>query len=734
MEAIGTTAEQNKKRADFLRLLFGNNEGYLCIAYADQYKKNFREQFFRYPEALSEAVDAIARLVHGHNVWFSTQLFSSKHRTKDEVSSAPCAWADLDTCDPENLLVRPTFIIESSPGRFQALWVFEREVKPFDAEDISRRIAYAHADEGADKSGWDLTQLLRVPLSYNYKYADAPVVKIVDVHKARYRLKDFVVYPQVRGYEYSDIPMPEEATIPTNAVEMLHERRNRLSPFVWEMFQVEPPEGEWSQKLWSLLMLLFEASFTREQVFAIAREAACNKFKRDGLPDIYLWKDVCRAESKANFHEQILYGPDYEEAPLISEEEKALVESEDTFIERYIEWARQLGDAAPQYHQAGAFMALSSLLAGTVRLPTSFGTIIPNLWFMILADTTLTRKSTAIDIAMDLVSEVDDDAILATDGSIEGLLTMLSGRASKPSVFLRDEFSGLLEQITKRDYYAGMPELLTKLYDGKMQKRVLRKEVIEVRDPILLVFAGGIKNKITSLLSYEHVSSGFLPRFVFITAESDIAKLRPLGPPTEHSMGNREAIRNELLELVKHYTRTTQMIVPKTNSVIESKQMWNAELTPEAWIRYNMIEAAMLQAGMESQMPDITTPVNDRLSKSMLKAAILIAASRSRDERVVVEVKDILRAAYYGSRWRVYAREIMGNVGKGTAERQLDTIIKAVESNPGVSRSIIMRNYHLNARDTDATFATLEQRGLLTRERSGKTERLYPSRPKSGGR
>ena len=162
--------------------------------------------------------------------------------------------------------------------------------------------------------------------------------------------------------------------------------------------------------------------------------------------------------------------------------------------------------------------------------------------------------------------------------------------------------------------------------------------------------------------------------------------------------------------------------------------MWNAELTPEAWIRYNRIEAAMLQAGMESQMPDITTPVNDRLSKSMLKAAILIAASRTRNERVVVEEKDILRAAYYGQWWRVYAREIMGNVGKGTAERQLDTIIRAVESNPGISRSIIMRNYHLNARDTDATFATLEQRGLLTRERSGKTERLYPSRPKSGGK
>lgn len=731
MEAIGISADSSRKRSDFFRLLFGNQEGYICIAHADPFKKHFQEDFFLYPSELPKALDAITRAIVGHNVWFSAHLYSARKRIKENVITTPCAWADLDTCDPDLLKVKPTFVIESSPERYQALWLFDKEVKPFDAEDISRRIAYAHADQGADRSGWDLTQLLRVPLSYNYKYHDSPPVKIVDVNNARYRLKDFSEYPQVQGFEYNDIPLPE--AFPENGKEMLHAKRTRLSPFVWELFQETPKEGEWSQKLWNLLLLLFEAEFTREEVFAIAREAACNKFARDGLPDVYLWKDVCRAEAKSKFHDQLLYDADYQEAPLLTQEEKALVESEDTFIERYIEWARQLGDAAPQYHQAGAFMALSSLLAGYVKLPTSFGTILPNLWFMILADTTLTRKSTAIDIAMDLVMEIDDDVILATDGSIEGLLTMMAGRPGRPSVFLRDEFSGLLEQITKRDYYAGMPELLTKLYDGKMQKRVLRKEVIEVREPILIVFAGGIRNKITGLLTYEHVSSGFLPRFVFITAESDISKLRPLGPPTDQAMGNREAIKTELADITKHYQRTQQMVVPRTSQVIESKVVWDARLTPEAWMRYNMLEAAMLQAGMESQMPDITTPVNDRLSKSILKAAVLIAASRQRGETVVVEEKDILRAAYYGSQWRVYAREVMSNVGKGSVERQLDTIIRAIEKTPGVSRSMLMRNYHLNARDADATFSTLEQRGLLTREKSGKTERLYPARIRTTG-
>src|SRR6201999_3023795 len=99
---------------------------------------------------------------------------------------------------------------------------------------------------------------------------------------------------------------------------------------------------------------------------------------------------------------------------------------------------------------------------------------VPNLWFMILGDTTLTRKTTAMDLAVDLLMDVDPDVILATDGSIEGLMQGLSTRPKRPSIFLRDEFSGLLEMMTKWDYYAGMAEVLTKLYDGKMQKRILK--------------------------------------------------------------------------------------------------------------------------------------------------------------------------------------------------------------------------------------------------------------------
>lgn len=726
MEPLGP--ETDEKRGTFFKLVFGKTQGLVCLAFMTTNKRGFHEEFFRYPEELPQILTAIGTNVKGHNVYFCPQLLRERKRVKENVGSTPNIWADLDFCVPSNMEVEPTVTVESSPGRYQAYWVLDKEYDPDDVEDVSRRIAYKHADEGADRSGWDLTQLLRVPYTYNYKYmtkAVIPQVEVLSANRNRYRLTDFEMYPESPTYKHIDIPMPI-LDPKVNAEDLLQSKRMVLNPVIWRLFTEEPMQKSWSEVLWNLQMLLFEAEYTREEVYTIALEAKCNKWARDGKPAQLLWKEVCRAEQKSDLNHRLLVPKPEEVIELLSPEERLRVdEAPDTFVERYIEWASGLGDAATQYHQAGAFVCLSSLLAGSVRLPTSYGTIVPNIWFMILADTTLTRKTTSMDIAMELIEEVDDDIVMATDGSIEGLLTALSTRAGRPSVFLRDEFSGLLDSMVKKDYMAGMPELLAKLYDGKMQKRILRKEIIEVRDPRLILFTGGIKQKIMGLLSFEHVSSGFMPRFVFISAESDLSRLRPIGPPTEQTTGNRVAILAELTDIAKRYNRMQVLTVEKLKAKIERKVVVDASMTPDAWVRYNKLEANLLEMGLASNRPELLTPIGDRLAKSILKAALLIAASRTRSEELVIEEIDILHATKFGEQWRVYAQEVVDNVGKGAAERQLDNIYRAIQrSATGISRSILMQNWHLTARDATQLFDTLEQRGLIKRLKVGKGEML----------
>lgn len=357
---------------------------------------------------------------------------------------------------------------------------------------------------------------------------------------------------------------------------------------------------------------------------------------------------------------------------------------------------------------------LSSVLSGSLRLPTSYGAVLPNLWFMILADTTLTRKSTAMDLATDIVMEVDESILMATDGSLEGLMTSLQARAGKPSLFLRDEFTGFMEQMGKKDYLSGMKEFLTKLYDGRQQKRLLRKEEIIIRDPRLIMFAGGIKSKMQRIVTSEDVESGFMPRFIFITAESDPKRVKPLGPPVEVSTEGRDVIVAELRRIRDTYVLTEPiMLGDKVVGVRDRVQ--DVKMTAEAWLRYNQVEQTLTDLGVSagSELVETLVPMYVRLAVNILKAALLLAASRCEDQ-VVVGVQDIVRAASYGDVWRRYAQDIIVNVGKGSAEHKIGLVLNAIQKKKTFPRSKLMQTYHLTAREMDDISKTLIQRGLIT--------------------
>lgn len=725
-------SDTRQLRAAFFRTVFGPiRGGHICIATIPPGTRKMRERYFSWPDDAEEMYEYIEDVEDRHNVYYCPQLLEDLDfrrddgkgpRIKENIKICTVAWADLDACHPDSLLLQPSYVAESSPARFQALWLFDEPQDPVIAEDVSRRISYHHIPDGADKSGWDLTQLLRVPFSKNFKYAGAPTVGVLTQNRKRYRLDEFKPYPTASRRTGGGIPMPEEVEFPEieDPVDFMQERRKHLNSDVFRLFTDQPKETSWSESLWKLMMFLFEGGLTREVVFAIVKQAACNKYGRDGRPDQHLWDDVCRAYIKHMEDIKAVVVPELEHVDLITDAELARVRQHHTFVERYVQWATDLGDAAPQYHQAGAFVILSALLSGTVSLPTSFGNMVPNLWFMLLADTTLTRKSTSMDIATDLLIEVDPDAIMATDGSMEGLMQGLSTRPKRSSIFLRDEFTGLLEAMTKKDYLAGLAETLTKLYDGKFQKRMLRKEVIEIRDPILIVFAGGIRTKTQQLLTFEHISSGFIPRFVFLTAESDVARVKPLGPPITRDMTARENLLDEIRDLYRFYTQQVNIKVDDTGIGLGVARKWKGTLTEDAWIRYGAFERALLDAGVQSDRPDLMTPVYARLGVSALKAALLLAASDQRSDEVVVEEIHILHAISYAMKWREYAIDVINGVGMSQSERELERIHGAILRQPGVSRSQLMQGYHLTARNADAVFQTLEQRGLITPTKFGK--------------
>jgi len=453
----------------FFETVLGSDLGYLCLARIKPPKDGFEEVFFRYPQELGGAINWIEQYKPGYNLYFCPQVILTTKRTKTNIGQCNCLWSDLDAADPVGMHPKPSIVVESSPKRFQAYWLLKKPVAAVDAELYSKRIAYAFRGEGADISGWDLTQLLRIPGTYNYnrrtEAGDFPEVLVVQCSDLKYDLETFDDLPSLKASELAPIlPFPEHLS--ETAMQVLDRWRTRVPGEVLELFY-QPPPGDWSAALWRLECRLLESGLTITEAYIICNDAACNKFRRDGKDPSYLWKDVCRALSYVN---STIVGEvsEVDFIPLLSDTEKEIVAAlPPTFVERYIDWATSSGDAAIEYHRACAFIILSGLLASKIKLPTSFGAIIPNLWIMNLGETTLTRKTTAMDMAMDLLLEITPEAMLATDGTLEGLLTALSTRPGQTSVFWRDEVSGLFDMIAHKDYYAGFLEMLTKLYDGK---------------------------------------------------------------------------------------------------------------------------------------------------------------------------------------------------------------------------------------------------------------------------
>lgn len=714
--------------SDFFTFLFGKLEGYLCLTTINRAAgKKFNQEFYKYPDDLEEALVFIEKNMMKKDVYFCPHLFIEEERKKDKVTETPVAWSDGDECPVDSLLIKPSAVIRTSEGRHAFFWKFDEVQTPDVGESISKRIAYHHTDEGMDNSGWDLTQLLRVPATYNHKYSPPQKISYAAVDtEARYLVSDFNEYPEVEeNEEYTPLELndlPQDS-----AEEILDKHKTKLNPKAFDLFH-DIPTQDWSKRIWELELTLIEGGLSLEETFVVARDSNCNKYRRDGRSQDFIWKEIQRAyfyvQSRKEAPPEDSRDIPLEPLELLTDDERNSVQRDKTFIEEYTEWASGLGDAAPQYHPAGAFIILSTLLSGNVKLPTSFGTVVPNLWFMILADTTLTRKSTAMDNATDLLIDVDYDALLATDGSVEGLLTALGTRPNRPSLFLRDEITGLIESMSKKEYMAGMMETLTKLYDGKHMKRILRKETINVRDPILVLFSGGIRNKMMELLEDKHITSGFLPRFVFITAESDMTRYKPIGPPTDDSVEGKERLLERMQEIHQHY------VVPTTNAdgtKVHIPKQWAVKMTDEAWYLYNQYEMRMLEYALHSHDPMLMTPMMDRLAKSGLKAAVLIAASRIHEDKIVATEHDILHAFWYVEQWLKHTIYIIGNIGTSHDERKLQKIMSQIESQPGIHRSKVMQRNYLTKREADNIFATLEERNAITRDsRGSRAERLYP--------
>lgn len=241
---------------------------YFCLSTKDA-KKRWEDHFFSRSEF--KDVPQFIRDNSDKDVYWCVHGFSKRRRRKEDAVLPLALWSDLDEADPRTLRFKPTIAIESSPGRFVGVWITDSEV----TEELNRRLAYG---VGADKSGWDLTQVLRVPGTTNYKYSSMPRVRILWSDGPEYDVKDLEKRLPSVSRETSNIEESDSAEV--------YKQWERKMP-TWlrrELMAKNATAGKRSEMLWKLNNSLLELGVPSDDVFLLIRASVWNKFadRRNG--------------------------------------------------------------------------------------------------------------------------------------------------------------------------------------------------------------------------------------------------------------------------------------------------------------------------------------------------------------------------------------------------------------------------------------------------------------------
>ncbi|UOL48414.1 DNA recombinase [Pseudomonas phage Almagne] len=207
------------------------------------------------------------------DVYWCPLPFDSPQRKAKYVRPVNLLWSDIDDGDPTKC--RPSVLWESSPGRHHGLWFLDEKLHAEDAAALNKSVTYLL---GADKGGWDLSQVLRIPGTFNHKYDSKPEVKLL--HWEEKLLSHKIIAKKAKHAIPEAVDTSERDWGDADAIL----KNYRLPTKLLTLLHGEAEQGKRSEMLWYLENKLSEAGMSPEEVITVIRESDWNKFKgrKDG--------------------------------------------------------------------------------------------------------------------------------------------------------------------------------------------------------------------------------------------------------------------------------------------------------------------------------------------------------------------------------------------------------------------------------------------------------------------
>jgi len=222
------------------------------------------------------------------DLYWCPSMFEYPQRRVENAMDEHALWADLDEANPRQIDsdYQPTIAWETSPGRFQALWILKNgflQGASWPGRE-NQRLSY-HV--GADKSGWDTTQLLRIPGWDNHKpeyekNGKPAKGRLLWKNRGWYTPVDFEDLPPVEGAlradQITDALEAEVEAIDRHSV--ISRVKLRLNQRARDILYARDSGGaDRSDNLWYLTRCLADAGCTVSEIVAVVKETVWNKFE-----------------------------------------------------------------------------------------------------------------------------------------------------------------------------------------------------------------------------------------------------------------------------------------------------------------------------------------------------------------------------------------------------------------------------------------------------------------------
>lgn len=362
------------------------------------------------------------------------------------------------------------------------------------------------------------------------------------------------------------------------------------------------------------------------------------------------------------------------------------------FIKEYFSFACELTDSPEHFHILPAVSLVAVAVGNGAYIPFGAQNIYPIIWFLLLAPSSVYHKSSCLRIAEKILMGFQkEDGTLTylypPDFTRERILEIFEERNC--GLIIWDEFTGALS-LMNRDYNSGIKDTLTSFFNRpEIYSRRVGNKHIKIKNPCVSIASTSSLSWLTTKLKPEDVSGGFLARFLLVPAREK-SKFFPI--PPEMNQGRLTELRTSLNKIALFFNPANPV----------KMGMEKIAKPYEAWQRNH--EKELLKNDSMEKLGGFFS----RLSEYLLKIAMLFQISENREP--VISVDNFERAKIFIDCLRWEIKNLVSNeIVLDPKEKEREKLIEIISKNPGIDRSKLMRNSHLDSKSFHSALLTLQQ-------------------------